>query len=324
MKKIWMLAVAALVCNNLRAQFTVDFETFTLSPESYDNGSAGNGNFMIDNLTFSNFYDDVWQSWNGFTISNITDNITPGWANQYSAFTGSGNNSENYAVYYPEGYISIDVIDLFNSIDSFKITNTTYAAISMRDGDAFAKQFGSIYGPDGVTPDGTNGEDFFRVWVIAEGWSTNQKDSIEVYLADYRYSDNNQDYILDSWLNVDLTGFGYAVQKVTFRMESSDNGPWGINTPTYFAIDDVAIQPTIGMVEIASDKIMLYPNPCNDKLVIKGAEGSLIITALTGEQVMQMELMDGLVIDTQFLPAGVYVAQIITPEGMFTERFVKD
>src|SRR5574343_823499 len=238
MKKIYMMATAALICSNLSAQTfygTSTFDDITLSAlDTFDNGSAGNGPFSSDLVNFSNYYDDAWGSWNGFSISNMTDNTTAGWGNQYSSYPGSGYNSSNYAVYYPSGLISCTITDIDLIFDSLKITNTTYAAISMRDGDAFAKQFGSIYAADGATIDGTNGEDFFRLWVIGSEYPGGPKDSVEVYLADYRFSDNSQDYILDTWLNVDLTTMNFPIRHITFGLES---------------------------IELS---INIYPNPFND------------------------------------------------------------
>jgi len=90
----------------------------------------------------------------------MTDTITAGWGNQYSSVTGSGaNNSATYGVYYPQGSITSNGWLVF---DSIKLTNTTYAALSMRDGDAFAKKFGDTVDANGAV-DGTNGEDFLKV-----------------------------------------------------------------------------------------------------------------------------------------------------------------
>ena len=54
------------------AQNVVDFENHTLSTESYDNGSAGNGDFIFGSLHLTNYYDAGSASWNGFAISNKT------------------------------------------------------------------------------------------------------------------------------------------------------------------------------------------------------------------------------------------------------------
>src|SRR3989338_7734101 len=181
MKKMYVLAAALSFGTFANAQFVVDFEINPLAPESYDNGSTGSGDFFFGNLLFNNDYDTSFGGiWNGFAISNITDVTTPGITNQYSAFPGAGaGNYNQYAV----AFFDPTIIGSAALIDSFRITNSTYAALSMRDGNQFGKQFGSIYDANGMV-DGTNGEDFFRVWIIAKDAFSNAEDSLEFYLAD--------------------------------------------------------------------------------------------------------------------------------------------
>lgn len=325
MKKIYTVVAAALICGSISAQVydTVTFETIVLSPNAYDNGSAGNGDFQFDFIDLTNVYDVAWGSWSGFSISNVTDNTTPGWANQYASFTGSGLNSANYGVYYPEGTISMaNVIDVDISIDSFYVTNTAYTAISMRDGDAFSKQFGSIYAADGTTIDGTNGEDFFRLWVIGESYAGSQKDSVEIYLADYRFSDNMQDYILDTWKKVDLSGFGFPVSTVRFKMESSDNGAWGMNTPAYFALDNIFYKATLGLEEKQLE-MSVYPNPVQDFLQVKGENGTLILRDINGNIILSLEHVAYSAINVENLAAGIYFLELSNPKGKAIQKIVK-
>ena len=117
---------------------------------------------------------------------------------------------------------------------SLRVTNTTYAALSMQNGDSFAKKFG---GPSGNDPD------FFKVIISALDASDARMGTLEVFLADFRFADNAQDYIADDWTAVDLSSFGDGVSKLQFTLASSDNGQFGMNTPAYFAIDHVAVVP---------------------------------------------------------------------------------
>ena len=59
------------------------------------------------------------------------------------------------------------------------------------------------------------------------------------YLADYR--DGKSD-ALSAWTWVDLTGLGDNVSRLEFRMDSTDVGQFGMNTPAYFAIDNLTYQ----------------------------------------------------------------------------------
>ena len=106
----------------------------------------------------------------------------------------------------------------------------------MRDGDAFSKKFG---GPTGDDPD------FFRLKIEGLDSSLASTGTLDVMLADYRFADNGQDFILDQWLFVDLRDLG-AVKELAFSFESSDVGTFGINTPLYFAIDNLVTIPEPG------------------------------------------------------------------------------
>ena len=46
--------------------------------------------------------------------------------------------------------------------------------------------------------------------------------------------------ILKEWKKVDLTSLG-KVKKIVFTMSSTDSGQWGINTPTYFCLDQLKV-----------------------------------------------------------------------------------
>lgn len=62
---------------------------------------------------------------------------------------------------------------------------------------------------------------------------------VEFYLADYRFTD---DYIIDEWTWVDLSGLGDVVG-LEFYLSSSDNNAGGMKTPGYFAMDTVIPEP---------------------------------------------------------------------------------
>jgi len=227
--KIMVLAVVVLLLGSLPALAGVaTFDDLDLAANSYWNGANGNGGFVSGGFAFYNNYNPDYSSWDSFAYSNVVDTTTPGYANQYAAVTGGGHNSENYAVAYL-GYAMPPTVLAFRAatISGMYVTNTTYAYLSMRDGDDYAKKFGGDTGND---------PDWFKLTI--KGW----KDGVEVgtkefYLADYRFDDNSRDYIVDDWTWVDLSSLG-EVDKLTFTLSSSDNGQWGMNTPAYFALDD--------------------------------------------------------------------------------------
>jgi len=208
--------------------WTIDFEDLTLAPSSahYDTPFVSRG------ASFSNTYTDWgggWWSWDGFAYSNRSDTTTPGYENQFSAITGAGFGGGGiYGVAYATGQAATVLLPSGASPVGVYVTNTTYAYLSMLNGDFFAKKFGGASGAD---------PDWFKL--TATGYSgSNPTGSAEFYLADFRFDDPTQDYIVDEWTWFDLTALGNA-DRIVFSLSSSDVGQWGMNTPAYFALDNL-------------------------------------------------------------------------------------
>ncbi|MAG32324.1 MAG: hypothetical protein CL908_15695 [Deltaproteobacteria bacterium] len=213
------------------AALTATFDDLGLGPNSILNGSTLAGGYETGSLFFQNDYNATYDSFTGFAASTTTDNTTPGYGNQFSNITGSGAaGSAGFGVAYLTGSI---VFPSEHAVRGAEFTNTTYAALSMRDGDAFAKQFGGATGDD---------PDFFRV--LIEGFDDlgNSTGVVPLLLADYRFADNSLDYLVEDWIFQDLTSLG-AVRELRFSFDSSDVGSFGINTPQYFAIDNLVTIP---------------------------------------------------------------------------------
>ena len=113
------------------------------------------------------------------------------------------------------------------------ITNTTYAYLAMRDGSQFSKVFGGQTGND---------PDFFLLTITGSDSLDAPIGAVDFYLADYRFPDNSLDYLIDSWTDVDLTSLDGA-STLSFGLTSSDVGQFGMNTPAYFAIDNLHVVP---------------------------------------------------------------------------------
>lgn len=207
------------------------FDDLTLAPGSFYLPAAtttfqsGAARFNHD---FTNFGGGC--CWSGWSYSNTTDTTTPGFTNQYSAYTGSGNGgSANYAVAYL-GSPTV-LFDGPSAVPGGYFTNSTYAALSMLNGDGFAKKFG-----------GTSGNDPDFLMLTITGWNAANLStgSVDFYLADYRFADNASDYVVRDWTFVNLASLG-TVSKLTFGLVSTDNGQFGMNTPAYFALDDLTV-----------------------------------------------------------------------------------
>lgn len=214
---------------------TSNFEDLALNQESYYNGSDDAASFESEDLQYNNLYDDTYGPyWEGFAYSNTTDTTTFDYMNQYSAIPGSGvDGSSIYGVGY-EGtfYGTVPTITFPKEVKVLQvyITNTTYTYLTMRDGYFNAKKFGGDTGDD---------PDWFLLAISGKDEDGNVVGKVTFYLADFRSDDNNEDYIVDDWIQVDLTSMG-KVKTLEFTLTSSDNDPqFGMNTPAYFAIDNI-------------------------------------------------------------------------------------
>ncbi|WDQ14784.1 DUF4465 domain-containing protein [Rhodopirellula sp. P2] len=258
----WWVLLAFVCLSSLRgsviqADVVVDFEDQPLDASGVFNGPVNNasvvpgpyggndhiGVFSADGVEFSNRHNDLYGSWSGFAVSNHTDTISPGYPNEFSAYPGEGSDgSSNYAVAF--GYANstptnINTLTALPSIYlpegeqaiSLDVSNTTYAALSMRDGDSFAKPFGGVSGTD---------PDFLKLSIFGIDANDQILDAtIDVFLADFRFTDSLEDYILDEWQTIDLASLSNATS-LHFNLSSSDVGPYGMNTPGYFALDNFA------------------------------------------------------------------------------------
>jgi len=252
---------------------TVTFDELTLPAESYFNGSDGSGGFVSGGLHFSNNYNTDWGSWDGFSYSNLTDTAAEGIAAQYNAITGSGQGgSANYAVCYT-GWTTPPTMTLAEPgfVDGLYVTNSNYAYYSMLNGDVFAKKFG---GADGDEPD------WFLLTITGKDADGNAVGAVDFYLADYRFEDNGEDYIVDTWRYVDLTELG-EVMSLEFALSSSDVGDWGMNTPGCFAIDTIIYYPASSLTGPYTEAgISGYIDPGNDWKHAESQEPNAILNPI--------------------------------------------
>lgn len=211
------------------------FDDLELAAESFWNGADETGGFTSGDAWFLNLYNTEYMSWDGFSYSNVTDTTTPGYDNQFGVIAGAGcDGSANFAVGHDgTGYgaepptISLLADAPGEILDGMYVTNTTYAYLSMLEGDDFAKKFG-----------GDNGEDpdWYLLTITGIDEDGNTTGPIGFYLADFRAADSNDDYIVSDWTWVDLKLLGQVIG-LQLTVTSSDVGDWGMNTPAFFAID---------------------------------------------------------------------------------------
>jgi hypothetical protein len=224
---------------------TIDFEDvgakLPIGGSFYYNGSSalpGPTDFTSGGATFANDFTDFGGGccWQGFAYSQTTDISTGGPANQYSAFPGAGaDGSATYAIGFTGGAVGgsgVSTVDFGADVllASVSIANTSWAALSMAHGDGFAKKFGGASGDD---------PDFLRLTITGLDAFGIAIGAVEFYLADFRFADNGQDYLVDGWASVALSSLG-AVRRLDITLASSDTAFGFLNTPAYFALDDLA------------------------------------------------------------------------------------
>ncbi len=197
------------------------------------------------------------------------------------------------------------------------VTNSTYAALSMENGDAYAKKFG---GADGTDPD------WFLLTI--KGYDKGAyTDSTNFYLADFRSENPADDYILKSWAWVDLQGLG-AVDSLTFELHSSDVGAYGMNTPAYFCLDNLNdITNGIPSFPAGSNAfdVKLYPNPVVNTLYIEGVQDArIIIYDITGRKVYETNAVTKTVmVNVSAYPNGIYLMRIQKGQAVETKKLIK-
>lgn len=326
MKKILTLFfLTHFIMINAQEEIIGSFEYFDLALDSFLNGSNGESQFNEIGINLPVNYDTTFQSWTGWAISSATDTITSGFANQYSSIPGEGvDGSKHYAVsyHYLPNELYFESLPLGSpqniSLKGCYITNATYPFLSMKEGDAFAKKFG---GADG------NDQDFFSVTIKGFNESDQLIDSVVFYLADFRFEDNSLDYIIDKWTFVDLSALD-GFSKMTFTMNSSDVGMFGINTPTYFCIDNWTYEVNqSSSADDISSEISCYPNPVRSSFHISLAKAkTAYIYDVKGQMVVKKHIdNDSFVLETKLLAPGLYTLVVQNADGnLGSRRFVKD
>ena len=237
------IAAASLAAPMSPARGDVIFDDLPVGPGGYDNGATAGGGFTTsDGYRIHNTFTDFgggFSGWSGFAISEVNNPSTAGFGNQYAVAapgTGQGGTGR-YAIGFDFG--DDDRITFPSAAQPLGayVNNTAYAALSMRDGDAFAKKFGGAGGGD---------PDFFLLTVEGRDAGGASSGTTSIYLADFRSPDPAQDFIRQEWAWLDLTPLSPSTRSLHFTLSSSDNGTFGMNTPAYFALDTLRVVPEPG------------------------------------------------------------------------------
>jgi len=316
------LLLGLVLSVSLIGQTTVDFESFGLAEGEFLNDSGNSGGFSAGNIFLPNSYNADFDAWCGWAISATTDIQTPGFTNDLSAYTGEGyEGSTTYGVSFAGGTGAVMKLTgeaAGGLVESFYITNGTYAALSMLNGDGFAKKFGGETGDD---------PDYFLLTIKKYLDGQLSTDSVDFYLADYRFEDNSQDYIVEEWTYVDLTSLG-NVDSLLFTMSSTDNGDFGMNTPAYFCIDNLTTADVVSSTDVLpANSAAIYPNPATEAWRVKWGlqeEAAGQLFDMQGRLLYTERIVPGNNrLEAAGLPSGVYLLRLQNESGYLLKRLLK-
>ena len=135
----------------------------------------------------------------------------------------------------------------------------------------------------------------------------------ECYL--FRIYDSNSNGICCNY------GHGYYYFKDAagnIFLGGEDNGDYGAEANELFSI-----RTTIGVNESASNGLMIYPNPANNKIYVDG-EGVGVVEVYNslGQKVTTVEGTEKTAVDVASYENGVYVVRVISNDGVVTTKKV--
>ena len=155
----------------------------------------------------------------GAVVSNITNTEFKDYTDANKSAAGGAYAGKNYVVWYNDAWAP-GVIKLKSAatVPGMYVCNNVYALSSMKDGDAIAGE------PFGA-------EDWFLLTIggSLEGKAVNT--TVEFYLG------KGTNFVTE-WTYVDLSKLG-KIDELHFTMSGSRSGEYGLNTPSYFCIDNL-------------------------------------------------------------------------------------
>lgn len=220
------LALTFVACNKqgeVEDKTIATFEEAAISPVAAESYFAygvdttvflESGNFQVQQTVA---YGGTYVS--GAVVTNITDTKFKDYKDAYKSAAGGAYAGKNYVVWYEDGFTP-NVVKLKTAavVPGMYVCNNVYALSSMKNGDDIA---GTPFKED----------DWFMLTIggSLEGKAVNT--TVEFYLG------KGTNFVTD-WTYVDLSKLG-KVDELNFSMSGSRTGDWGLNTPTYFCMDNL-------------------------------------------------------------------------------------
>ena len=305
MKKFIMFISFVILISIVQAQESVfSFNDLSVPDTGFYNGNDLQGYFITTNsevnAIFYNNYDPTWNSWYGWAYSIWHNDTSQDFNNQWSVYSGYLLDTTFALAYvgidWNNNYENIPVgIKFSNKIKplSLYVANTTYTALTIKNGNYFSQAF-------------EQGE-YFKLLIIGI-YNNRITDTIVHYLADYR---NNLSYIQKDWAYIDLTSLG-TIDSLCFNLVSTDIGDYGMNTPGYFAIDQLRFvsnhTSVINKLPILPQKTLkIYPNPANNYITVPN---TIKTTEIYNTKGILMGRWTSRNISLHTLPSDLYIVRL--------------
>lgn len=210
---------------------TEQYEGPLLYPDSQDwlYNWNDDGNTQLASQLTNNYYD--YKFWGGgHALSNYagTDLSEGDYLHQLQVCaTGGHNGSANFCIHNGSNKYGLSSMlpqirfsdGVARTVDHMWVMNTTYVVNLIVNGDNTNPAFGA--------------EDFLKIVAIGLDASGKECGTTEFYLA------RGTEYV-GEWTRWDLSSLG-SVAAIAFNVEGSQTSSYGLNTPAYFAYDDVAV-----------------------------------------------------------------------------------
>ena len=291
---------------------TASFENLNLSVNKFWNKGSGtlrqtftSGNIQLNTAYTISNWGDYWSS--GFAVSALTDytkDSVSAVAQMYKSIAGGGADStQNYVIGKSGSGLKLLNAAAGKQVAGMYVTNSNYAYLSMKYGDAFARKF--------------NDTDYFNLMVYGYLNGTKKDSVVLVNLAE-------NGSILDTWQWCDLTSLG-DIDSISFSLKSSDIGQFGMNTPAFFCFDQFTTRDfKTGLTEVKNNTMYsVYPNPTLQGIHIRAIVVPAAVEVYDAAGRLMKMVFEVDYIDLSDLENGLYYIRIQSEEKFEVHKIIK-
>ena len=198
--------------------------------------------------------------WTGFTVSKATkDGVGFGYYSNVAKGGIRGKGSPYMLAYYDEWWLMDDNNEDMMSSNQIIFGGKAYYPRYVYLNNALVS-YNNILNGGGAARAFAKG-DKFEVWIqgITEDLDDVTDEKVVYRLADYTSENEEEWFVNTEWAKVDLSELG-KVYGLAFTVVSTDQGTYGTNTATYFALDGLTVTTTANEVIPEPVKVATFEN----------------------------------------------------------------